>query len=239
MIPDKKKTPEEIAALREELGIPDEMPRPPLSASRPLPAHSETSSPAELPRPAPIQPAPVTPPEPDPRELLPKTELRDPVVHLGVPAAPTSEDAYKPAPVYHSLRKHELPLAPAPETTHKTELPTQRHDPRSIAQIRKREELGKLNQPSIDPVAQLRKITAHPVLLGGTYLLSLIPSLLAYRGVHFITPLCLLALCSALALYIFLKKKRSRHHAAILAIIILMTLAFGGLHYAPLFNYGS
>ena len=242
MIPERKKTPEEIAALREGLGIPDAPPVPGAPRQRPAPQHSPLppidAGPAQ---PQPPQktieaaPAPVLDPvHPD---APPTMELREPVVHLGVTPAPISEKTPDPLPPKHSLRKHELALAPAPFVTHKTTLPTGRHDDKGIAEIRRRDARQNLSSTQTDPAAHLRKITAHPLLLIPAYLFAFAAGATAWQRVHHITPIALLAVAGAFALYIFIKKKRSRHHAAILAIIILMTLVFGGLHYAPVFNH--
>ncbi len=237
MIPKKKKTPEEIAALREGLGIPDEIPPPGAPRQRtetdPLPVPEEPT-PNEVPPAPDIAPVPLSDKEPSAIDEIPSNELRERVVHLDLPPAPTAEPD---APVYHSLRKHELPLAPAPFVTSKTALPAKRHDSGDIAQIRKREALAKLADPVPDPMVLLKKITAGPLLLIPAYLLAIGAAATAWQRVHHVTPIVLLVLCSALALFIFIRKKRSRHHAAILAIMILMTLAFGGLHYAPLFQH--
>jgi hypothetical protein len=238
MIPQKKKTPEEIAALREGLGIPDALPQPGEARSRPtqlppIAAKAETPPPPPPPEIA-VVPAPVLDPvHPD---ATPMMELREPVNHLDIPPAPKTAS---PPPVYHSLRKHELPLAPAPFVTQKTTLPKSRHEAKDIAEIRRREALNHLGSSHQDPAVHLKKITAHLALLIPTYLLALAPTLAIWQRTLFVTPAILLLLAAALALFIFIKKKRSRHHAAIIFIIILMTLVFGGIHYAPYFTHGS
>jgi hypothetical protein len=221
MIPEKKKTPEEIAALREGLGIPDA----PVEA-----AQKPESSPTPEPDPEP----PASPdPTPDAQGDSPQSD--EPVIHLDVPSLPVTS----PKQQSHSLRKHETPLAPAPPVTKKTDLPTHRHDPRDIAQIRKREALAQLQQPGMDPAIHLRKQTAHPVLYIPGYLLAIAAGAVAYQRVHHITPIVLLALTLAITLYIFIRKPRSRHHAALIFILIFLTAVFGGIHYAPLFKHGS
>ena len=132
MIPSKKKTPEEIAALREGLGIPPvASPLAPLPP--PPPAMPEGMGKAEEP-PAPAPPQPASD--------------ADLVTHLDPPASPIrpQKAVIKPS---HSLRKQEIPLAPAPvaPSRQRTELPARRHDPRDVAQIRKREALAQLRQP--------------------------------------------------------------------------------------------
>lgn len=244
MIPKKKKTQEELAALREELGIPDAPPLPGAPRNRPLPQPEKKPEPAPEAKPAkkPAPPAEKEMPTPklDPAhpDASPAPILREPVVHLD-PDAPDLEEAETEVrePVqYHSLRKKELPLAPAPAVTHKTSLPAHRHGDDDIARLRKREALEKLQQPQLDPSIQLRAMTASPWLLAPAYIVALGAGATIWQRFHHISPIILLVLSSLLTLYIFLKKKRSRHHAAILFLIILMTLVFGGLHYAPIFQ---
>ncbi len=240
MIPEKKKTPEELAALREGLGIPDAPPAPGAPRQRPAPTPPAPSAEPPAPKPTPPEepverpPAPVLDPAHPDQSPLP--ELREPVLHLDMPPAPEEEKNPEPTSHSHSLRKHELPLAPAPAVTHKTVLPTGRHDDKGIAEIRRRDALQNLSTNAPDPAAHLKKITASPFLLAPAYILALSAGAAAWQRVHHITPLALLVLSTLLATYIFITKKRSRHHSAILAIIIIMTLVFGGLHYAPLFQ---
>jgi hypothetical protein len=201
MIPDKKKTPEEIAAFREDLGIPRT-------------AAEQTQSPA---------PEHASPPD-------------EPVIHLDI-----QEDIPKltRALQTHCFRKQDLPLAPAPPVTTKTALPTQRHTTDDIAQLRKREALAKLDTPGLDPAAHLRAQTAIPFLYVPGYLLAIVAAAAAYQRVHHTTPLVLIALSLLITLYIAIRKPRSRHHAALIFIIIFLTAVFCGIHYAPLFHYGS
>jgi hypothetical protein len=212
MIPDKKKTPVEIAALREGLGVPPAPPAVP---------HAPAAPPAQ-----PEEPLPTS---------APAAEV-EPVIHLDLPsltARPVKAET-KPA---HSLRKRELPLAPAPAVTHKTALPTHRHDPRDVAQIRKREALAALqHQQGADPAAHLRKQTASPFLYAPGYLFASAAAITSYLRVHYITPAGLLGLAIVIMLFIALRKPRSRHHAALLFIVVFLTLVFGALHYAPLFQ---
>ncbi|MFM2199201.1 MAG: hypothetical protein RLZZ505_2633 [Verrucomicrobiota bacterium] len=205
MIPQKKKTPEEIAALRQELGMPSATP--------------ETA------------PPPSITPEESPSPAL----NAEPIVHLDLPPTPAPPKKAEPKPV-HSLRKHDLPLAPAPASTHKTELPAKRHDSRDISQIRKREALAALQQPGIDPAAYLRQQTASPFLFVPGYLLGISAGVTVYESFHYITPAVLLGLSALVMIFIAWQKPRSRHHAALLFIVVFLTLVFGALHYAPLFQ---
>jgi len=190
MIPQKKKSAEEIAALREGMGLMKEMPLPePASAEIPV----QISSPSVV--------------------LSPSRE---------------------PKPT-HSFRKQDLPLAPASPSHRSTALPSQRTDPNDIAQIRKREALAKLNQPNSDPAAYLRKQTASRWLCCLTYLLAIAAPVTVFFQYPYFVPAALLAISSFFVVFIAWKKPRSRHHAALIFIIIFLSLVFGALHYAPLF----
>jgi hypothetical protein len=238
MIPDKKKTREEIAALREGLGIPDSIPQPGAPRQRPQQASPSPAAPAPQPAPGthvipPTDKLVLDPTHPD--HPLPDG-ADEPVIHLDVVPLPAEPVKPEPKPI-HTLRKHDLPLAPAPPVTHKTALPSHRHDPRDIAEIRKREALASLQQPAMNPAANLRKQTASPFLYVPGYLFAIVAAATAYQRFHHLTPIVLLSLSALIMIFIAARKPHSRHHAALLFILIFLTLAFGGLHYAPLFNH--
>lgn len=214
MIPERKKTPEEIAALREGLGIPGLSPdttAPPPSAPSRQPVYLE----------------------PDTLNTAPQPITK--LIHLDASAtsAPLPLSFKKDS---HSLRKKEIPLAPAPPVTQKAAIPTHRHDPQDIAQIRKREAIAKLNRPEADPALHLRKQAAHPLLYLPGYLFALSAAAVIYQRFHYITPIALLFCSLSIVMFIAVKKPRSRHHAALIFIVIFLTAVFGGLHYAPLFE---
>jgi lipoprotein signal peptidase len=117
----------------------------------------------------------------------------------------------------------------------RTELPQNRHGSREIAEIRKRAALASLSGQNTDPAAHLRKMTAHPALLIPAYLITLGAAFSSWRSSEYFTPLVLLAISSLMAAYIHLAKKRSRHHSAIIFVVILMTAVFGSLRYFPIF----
>ena len=217
MIPDKRKTAEEIAALREGLGIHTVTPE----AAAPEPYLQE-------PPPRNMQ-AEETPPSP--------TAYAEAIVHLDLPPAPARPIKVELKPV-HSLRKNDLPLAPATASTRRTELPKMRHDSRDISQIRKREALAALQQPSTDPAAHIRSQIASPFLYIPGYLLASASAVTAYLSLPYYTPAGLLALSAIIMIFIALRKPRSRHHAALLFIAVFLTLVFGALHYAPHFQNG-
>ncbi len=188
MIPTQKKTPEEIAALRDALAFPEPL----------------------------IEPS---------QEDESETDLTQP-----------PQSAAERRKKHHTLRKVELPLLPAELVTSKTTLPRQRHSVQELKKIQAKEAMEVFqNRSAIDPIAHLKKLTAHPLLLTPTYIIAFSAGLAVWKRNYFITPISLLCVSGLLTAYIFWKKKRSRHHAAILMIILVMTLIFGAIHYAPFF----
>lgn len=194
MIPTKKKTPEELAALRDALAFPE-------SFHQPTPEQQ-------------------TGPDESPEEDLTN------------PAEPAPASRKKR---HHTLRKVELPLFPAQPVPTKTSLPQRRRSIQEIKKIQSSEVMVTPENHPNHPILQLKKLTAHPLLLTPTYLLAFTAGLAVWRRAYFITPISLLCVSGLLTLYIFWKKKRSRHHAAILMIILAMTLIFGAILYAPFF----
>jgi hypothetical protein len=207
MIPDRKKTPEELAALREDFGF----------LKNPV-----TSTP--------------------PPEEQPKSPVFEKVIGQATQSTPqatlSSRAEEKPKKKrIHSLRRIELPLAPGYEIQNQTQIPQTRRSPEDIAELRKRETLANFSANPVNPLSHLEKLTAHPALLTLTYLIAFLAIYAAWQAVFFITPISLIFVSGLLTAYIFWRKKRSRHHAAILTIILVMTLVFGGIHYAPLFSH--
>lgn len=215
MIPEKKKTAEEIAALREGLGIH-------IAISEPEPATPEPAAP--VPQESIAEESPASP-----------TAVAESIIHLDRQLPPERPQKIE-AKLVHSLRKRELPLAPASASTQRTVLPTTRHDTRDMSQIRKREALAALQQTGIDPAAHLRSQTASPFLYGPGYLLAIAAAVTALKSFHYITPAGLLAIASLIMIFIALRKPRSRHHSALLFIVVFLTFVLGSLHYAPLFK---
>ncbi|MFN4873619.1 MAG: hypothetical protein ACK40T_07435 [Akkermansiaceae bacterium] len=206
MIPKQKKTPEELAALREELGF---FQNPEVKKT------SIDHEPTAFPFKKVIGKAP-------PSRKSSEQITREPV---------------KPKKrKIKTLRKFELPLFPATDVVKKTPLPGSRRSQDDLAELQRREALASFSTTPPDPLAQLKKLVAHPVLLILAYLPAFGAIYTASHSYLFITPISLICVSGLLTAYIFWRKKRSRHHAALLIIILAMTLVFGGIHYAPYFT---
>ena len=249
LLPQRKKSPEEIAKLRESLGVPGlspgEEPLPIPDAIPPAPAEPvETIIPAHhqatlvhAPETTPPAPQPVEIPHgPKPVHSLKRSE-RIPALPAEEPsseehdASPPNSRTHTPKPV-RSLRKSEqMPVLTehAAEPFPDSKLPFHRHSDQEISEIRRREALAMM-QPVVNP----KLAAAHPALLVPGYLCAIAgSSCFFFYGV----PLAATAGCAATALllaaFVFLRRPISRHHAAFIAVIALFVVVFGALHYFP------
>lgn len=249
LLPQRKKSPEEIAKLRETLGIsgiPAEILPP--SASGELPAepapsieHVETIVPAihqavviEDDDPLPLPTAPTAPADgPKPVHSLKRSER--------VPA-PVATPHPSPAPArsgkpIRSLRKSEhLPqAAPLPASPTDSTLPYQRHSNHEIEEIRRREALALMNAGP-NP----RHFPAHTAIIIPGYL---IPTAAAAGIWFYQIPIEATAGAALLALVIaagiMWRKPISRHHAAFIAALTLFLIVFSALYYFPQLRHGT
>jgi len=227
-LPQRKKTPEEIAKLREELGIPGGG-APASDASSPA-----TPEPEAAPEPIEAAEAPIPVTAEEVSEAVPAV----PVPATPEPAAPAPQHA---APVHHhaeakpvrSLRKSErIPSSrPAPISSDSS-LPTQRRTEKELSMLRR-------SQPiTTAPVTHLIALTAHPFIVGLGYFLVLGAAVLCFLDwklteISFYFPAVMCAGGLFLSGFIFLKKKRSLHHAGFIATIALLVIVFGALYYFP------
>ena len=86
------------------------------------------------------------------------------------------------------------------------------------------------------PVQSIKEMALHPVFLAVGYVLCIAGSGLALAGMIRSGLVCA-ALALLLSLFIFWKKPRSRHHAAIMVIISLLVLVFGSVYYIKQFEH--
>jgi hypothetical protein len=263
-LPQRKKSAEEIAKLRESLGVPGPPPDMevalPESVSPPpeeAPVAAIPEAPAvvtdqEVAPAAPLAPIPVAEPHtPKPVRSLKRSE-RIPVL----PVVDTSAETTEPAPAtalpektalpalqlarpVRSLRKSEqVPVTGQPHPTADSKLPVHRHSEREISEIRRQEALAMLS-----PQAPPKPMTAHLALV--------IPGYLAAAAgaacFHFYDiekrQLPFTATCAAIALlvaaFIFVRRPLSRHHAAFIAVMALFLIVFGALYYFPQLQHGT
>lgn len=249
LLPQRKKSPEEIAKLRESLGVPGASPdaNDGSESSRPA-ADSEVvdtivpaAHEAAVVHPEPVESLPSPVPAPVSRgpkpihslkrsERVPSPHVDDaPAVQIAV-AECVAESAPK---LVRSLKKSEQGPVFQPDPTATSSLdskiPFHRHSDKEIAEIRRREALAMMQARPNPKLA-----VAHPGLLAPGYILAIAGASCFY---FYEFPMEATAGCAAAALliagFIFLRRPISRHHAAFIAVIALFVIVFGALHYFP------
>ncbi len=256
-LPQRKKSAEEIAKLRESFGVPGQSPE---AEARPasVPEKAPKAPVAEVPEEpvAVLEPPPIVvlPAEPglervsafhDAKPFHPSRHAASvPVLHaegethLEKRVEPSSEPESKKIKVVRSLRKSEQGPVAVPSRTASpadSKLPVHRHSDQEISRIRRLESIGTMSSPQAP-----RVLTAHPVLVIPGYLLVAA----ATAGIYYFDfPLAANAACVAvalsIALFILIRKPLSRHHAAFLGMASLLILVFGTLHYFPQIQHGT
>ena len=247
LLPQRKKSAEEIARLRESLGIPAGLQEPGADEviDKILPAThaAKLEHPPETTRIAP--PAENAPHEARPVHSLKRSE-RVPVepVPEPVPTAESTVESAAPAAQtpkrVRSLRKSEQVPIPPPQNPHagpESPVPFHRHSDQELAEIRRREALALLQAPAPQKISP-----AHPALLVPGYLASVIGT----AGFNFYEfhP-AVIGSCVGLALLVasvvFMRNPYSRHHAAFITVMAVLVAVFGTLHYFPQlsFHHGS
>lgn len=226
LLPQHKKSAEEIAKLRETLGIPGEA----------LPA-------AESPAPQPA--ADVHPPKQvhsfKRSEKIPglPEEYHEPHVTVTepveTPAEPVEPVVHTPK-IVRSLRKSEQgPLPEIHQPPPDSKLPIHRHSDEEILRIRRQEALA-MQANSSHPLAR----RAHLALVIPGYLFAIAGGV----GFHYyefdkaVTAACV-GVALLIAVFIFFKKPLSVHHAAFIAVASLFVIVFGALHYFPQLQHGT
>jgi hypothetical protein len=229
MLPQRRKSAEEIAKLRESLGIPGETPQEEASAEPDDPGHAE----------APPAPNSTTAPE----ETVPVAATPEKREHPSPPAKPV-----------RSLRKSELkperpPLSPV-ET--KYGIPLRRHDDRELQELRRIQAT-----PPDQSIAYIHQLAAPWPLVMLAYLLPFTGAILGWFAAWSPTVpepsfpalwladlsrapwlgqagFVALAGCCALGLaaagWLAWKKPRSRHHAGFITIFAVLIAVFGIIH---------
>ncbi len=106
-----------------------------------------------------------------------------------------------------------------------TQIPAHKHSKKELGDLRMRNAFA--TRP---PIQALRSQAANPIFLVIAYLLCLTGAGLALGGIYISG-----IVCSALSLlgafFIFWRKPRSRHHAAMITIISMLVLVFGSVYY--------
>jgi len=253
LLPQRKKSAEEIAKLRENLGIPGipsfasegpparESPEPtplPVSASSAAEERGEVETPVQVA--AGGMPIPIAPTQPQKalRSLKKSEQVPSATAdHVGEFEPPTAGHPPR-RKIVRSLRKSEqIPLTPtivhpAPDDS---KLPSQRHSDSELNEIRRQAALN-MPAPAFNPALQI----AHLALVTPGYL-AVLGGALCF--LHYEMTLAMTASCVGVALliasFIFWKKPLSRHHAAFITVMALFVIVFGALHYFPQLRHGT
>lgn len=238
LLPQRKKTPEELAKLREELGILE------------LSETPESSVPDAVVVPdAAIAPEAVVAPEAETDSVAPASEI--PTELEVAPQAPQSppvaaEPAGPKRKQVWSLRRSEWaepsePITRSHPQTESSALPSRRRSERELMELRR----VTIADPEV-PVSYLKSLTAHPVWIVLGYLLPF-----AGGMASLIVPLFLVsfpfnplyaylggALGIAFGLYVF-TKVRSRHHGGFISALAVLVLIFTVLQHLEPFQHAA
>lgn len=264
LLPQRKKSPAEIAQLRASLGIPSSPP----GVHPASPPHGAPASAGFATHPS-AEDAPTTAaPTPLPAPAGPK-QVRSLKRSEQVPILPVATVQPAEEPVVHvlslkpvrSLRKSEqlaTPAIPRQATPPAdSSLPFQRHSDDEIERIRRREVLAMLS-----PVVNPKLVPAHPAWIGLGYVAVLatamsaafpLPSTtpadlywirccghaLAFDPRQFAIPACCAAVALLVAAGIVLFRPFSRHHAAFISVTTLFVIIFSAIHYFPQLRHGT
>ena len=260
-LPQHKKSAEEIAKLRESLGIagpppveedlPGDVALPEMLTAQesnipePVSAIKKQQEPALVEEFSTAVSAILT--EPKPVRSLRRSEwnpahspenLLDQRSALPGPS-PSRSLSPSGAKIVRSLRKSEQgPLSPVQLATPDSTLPMHRHSDEQLHRIRRQEALAK-SAPPPHPLS----LMAHPVMFIPGYLCAIAGAAWPYfydfekRGIPVTISCVLVAL--GIAAFIFFKKPLSRHHAAFIAVVSLFVIIFAALYYFPQLQHGT
>ncbi len=248
LLPQHKKSADEIAKLRESLGI---VAPPPVAGESPAeisvmgtaPGH-EKAVPApeilEIPAVAEIQqPKPVRTFKPGEGIPVLPVEENEPQLHSAHPPAPPAIPAPHGPKIVRSLRKSEqIPLAAIQPPAADSKLPFHRHSDEELHEIRRHDALA-----TLAPWTHPQSLTAHLALVVPGYLFAIAGAVCFYFYDVEKQELRITAGCAAVALlvaaFIFFKKPLSRHHAAFIGVMAMFVIVFGALYYFPQLRHGT
>jgi len=256
-LPERRKTPEELAELRQSLGIPAEAPPGPLNDSSPPIAKAEAESTTASPKPAEAE----LPPRQEVEDAPERVELPsegDEIESLAVP----TEDGEEVVRVgggggVKSLRKSAGLAVDQPKGQIARGdggvIPDKRHSNTELNELRKAAQLA-------PPVGEIIPKSAHPVTLVALYgVASLVVLAGILGGVSQSVPVSDLPfewlmravqtdsfsmilfaiLCAGAGVFLLAagwlawKRPLSRHHAGFMTIIAVLVLVFGTLYSFP------
>jgi hypothetical protein len=251
-LPQRKKSAEEIAKLRESLGmvaapadeetLPKESPETE-SAIRPIaPLPEVVAKAVEIASASSFAPLPAAEgDEPKPVKSLKRSERQPELTDKAQPVQRVDSLSSAPRPAHkqktvRSLRKSEQkPVHEIHPPLPDSKLPIHRHSDEEVQQIRRKEAIAMQSSGG-----HLLSRVAHPILIIPGYLFAVAGGVCFhfYQLQIEVTAACLAA-AMLIAGFIFFKKPLSTHHAAFIAVICLFVTVFGALHYFPQLRYGT
>lgn len=267
-LPQRKKSAEEIAILRESFGMPPAPFTAETEQARAYPVATVSSKIAADPPVDAMVPVDDAPPlvHARPQFRTFKRSERSPQPETGalphahaataeaaiapqVAAMPSAGRRRRPLRLQRSAEQAAAPAPSAPAAESK--LPVQRHSVAELADARRRDALAVISQGAYEVPG-----AAHPALLAIGYGLAIggaaAPTLLnglsrltdsytlglAYGGGYHLLTAATLA-ALPVAGFIYCCKTLSRHHAAFIAIIVFFALVFAVLHYIPQLRHAT
>lgn len=215
-LPQRKKTAEEIAQLRESLGVSPS----PAATPHPSAAPHAVAAPqfAAAPHAAAQPSEPQFAREWDAAEAIPRA----------------------PRPIKHvrSLKKSErapIEIKPVQSNEH-SKLPTRRRSHEELVEMKHREALALLDQQAPNP----KLIPAHPAWIAPGYLFAIGgASCFVFDEFPWIATAACVGCALIIALSLYLKRPISKHHAGFIAVISLFVTVFGSLHYFPQLQHAT
>lgn len=256
LLPQRKKSAEELTKLRESLGVPgpppgmmDTPPHPPQVRlqevdEEPIAAVLiPEAEPGEAPRPLSPIPVPGSSQNKQVRSLKRGERVSElPVDSPPSQASPVISGVLQPPQaepkIVKSLKKSEQAPLPSPQQvmpSPDSKLPVQRRSAKELNDIRRREAIAiQMNMP------QPPKMIAHLALVIPGYALMLAGWLaFYYYELAIEIPASCVGVGLLIAAFILIKRPLSRHHAAFLSVMAMLVIVFGALHYFPQLRYGS
>jgi hypothetical protein len=235
LLPQRKKSAEEIEALRETFGIVAGMP-PPGEAAPSAEAPVAAAVPERKWAEPPVWVSDI-PLNPSKEQVLPVPALTT-LPLVADPAEELPSEPVRPKMV-RSLRKSEQgPLAPRSIPAASSKLPVKRQDAQQVDEIRRREALAQLELPP-HPVTLVAPLAL--VIAGYLSVISAVAYAAFYdtSRSHFMIPAALVILALGVCVFMFLKKPLSRHHASFIGMLVLFAIVFGTLSYFPNLQHGT
>ena len=234
LLPQQKKSADEIAKLRESLGVAPAPEGEEMAAAAPELETAKLYQVKEVPVFERAERIPVLAVE----ENGPPPHSEHPPEAAPLPVASPIAASHAPKGV-RSLRKSEqVPLTPLSPVAADSKLPLHRHSGQELHEIRRHDALATLNSWT-HPQA----LTAHLALVIPGYLFAIGGAVCFYFYDLEKRELRITAACAAIALlfaaFIFIKKPLSRHHAAFIGVMALFVIVFGALYYFPQLRHGT